>query len=419
MKYLWLALVAWLAVGCMPASSTASGPAFVHPNFPYAVTYDDDENKSVMGEEWRLETYRRKDKATASSPTELERKADFEAAYEFDFNDDDKTDAKAKLPIPDLLFVNKRTSARLELVTILLDNHTAAKELRVLLNDIVDSGSGTRSLFVGFGRTAAGIEKRYASRLLDSQEAFLGGQKGLVATIEQVDLDKREIDPKTRGRKSRLFLLRAPFAYYATETSVVSTPGSPSSSSATSSTSSGASGSTASLKSDYHRYSVLMLVEYSNSPDDYEAQYPEFLRLLNKIHPLSDERLLGYLALQASRCASAGTKSSELSIEVSPVGASSARASAGFDVMCLSDAISNYKFAATGETRVVSGSFDFSKPIPAPEWFTHGEYNEELPAPASEAPPAPPASDAPAAAPAPAAPAEGTPAAPPAAQPGG
>jgi hypothetical protein len=42
----------------------------------------------------------------------------------------------------------------------------------------------------------------------------------------------------------------------------------------------------------FHRYRVLLLVEYTNTPEDFEVQYPEFVRLLNKMHMLTDAMLL-------------------------------------------------------------------------------------------------------------------------------
>lgn len=381
MKYLLLVLCAWLAVGCTPAS-TANGPALVHPHFPYAVSYDDEAEKSVMGDQWRLATYSYKAKAAPDDATEIERKRGFEATYELDFNGDDKTDARAILPIPDLLFVNKRSDARLEVVTLLLDARSADEDLRALVGDIVKGGNGMRSLFVGFGRARGDVEKRYATKLLDVQEASLGNQKGVVATLDQVELDEAEADPKAPGRRSRLFLMRAPFSYYVSE-----------SVGATSAT--GAFG-TAKLRD----YPVLLMVEYSNTTDDYERQYPEFLRLLGKLHILSEERLLAYLAGQVAHCNQTHAKDAELSFDVSPVGDASAHATLGFDGVCLSNAVANYHFIASGEARVVSGKFDFSKPIPKPEWLEQSEYQEQRApaaptAPASEEPAAPTPAEAP------------------------
>jgi hypothetical protein len=396
-KYLLLVLCAWLAVGCTPAS-TANGPALVHPIFPYAVSYGDEAEKSVMGDQWRLATYRYKDKASPGDSTEIERKRGFEAAYELDFNGDDKADTRIILPIPDLLFVNTRSDAKLEVVTLLLDAASADKDLRALVSDVVEGGSGMRSLFVGFGRARGDVEKRYASKLLDVQEASLGKQKGVVATLEQVDLDDAQADPKAPGRRSRLFLIRAPFSYYVSE-------------------SAGAASTTgASSSAKLRDYPVLLMVEYSNASDDYERQYPEFLRLLGKLHLLSEERLLAYLAGRVAHCNQTHAKDAELSLDVSPLGDASPHTTLGWDGVCLSNAVANYHFIASGEARVVRGKFDFSQPIPKPAWLGQSEYQEQR-APAA---PAAPARDAPATAAAPTdSAAEAAPEAPAAPHPGG
>jgi hypothetical protein len=52
-----------LLVGCAQGSTTA-GSALIHPAFPYAVTYDDEEKKSVLGDDWKLENYRRREQSS-------------------------------------------------------------------------------------------------------------------------------------------------------------------------------------------------------------------------------------------------------------------------------------------------------------------------------------------------------------------
>jgi hypothetical protein len=361
MKY-GLALVLLIGLstlGCMRGGSTASGSALVHPNFPYAVAYDDEAEKSVLGNEWRLENYRRKEpRPGAVTATDIERKAGYDTTYGFDFNDDDVADKKRELPYPDLVFVHKRTNARLEVATVLLDDRLGDKELRVLLNNIVESGNGTRSLFVGFGRVAAGVQKRFASRLLDSQEAALGDNKGLVATIERADLDQLQLNPKARWRRSRLFLMHAPFDYYLAEGHE-----------------SGVAAERDTAK--YHKYRVLVLVEYSNTPEDFEAQYPEFVRLLNKMHPLSDSMLMAYLAQPLSGCKGHEQKAT-VKVSVSPVGRADVFASEGIDLRCSEGVVTPYAFAATGTRRQLATQFDFSK-SPKPSWLTQALYTEQRP----------------------------------------
>jgi hypothetical protein len=55
----WWVGLGTLLVGCAQGSTTA-GSALIHPAFPYAITYDDEEKKSVLGDDWKLENYRRR-----------------------------------------------------------------------------------------------------------------------------------------------------------------------------------------------------------------------------------------------------------------------------------------------------------------------------------------------------------------------
>jgi hypothetical protein len=352
---LWfVVLLSGLSAGCLGTGNATAGSALLHTEFPYAVTYDNEQEKSLLGDEWALESYR---KVTAPDKSiSLERKQGNETKYEFDFDDDDKQDASARLPNPDLVLVSKKTNARIEVSTVLLDKRLANKELRVLLSNIVDSGAGTRALFVGFGKAAVGVEKRFASRLLDSGPATLDGNTGLVATVEHADLDQLELNPAARWRRSRLFLVHAPFVYFAA-----------------------APRHEGQAKTTYHEYRVLLLVEYSNTPEDFEAQYPELLRLLNKIHLLTDDELLSYLAEPLAKCGK-GTAAS-LTLKISEVGQASIEAFEGLDTLCASPIVDTYRFAAKGEPRTVVHKYDFSKSL-KPAWLNDQGYVEERKSPA-------------------------------------
>lgn len=392
-KYSWtwrwdvarLGLVASLLVGCATGSTTA-GSALVHANLPYAVTYDDERAKSVMGEDWTLETYRVASKS-ADGASELERKDGYTTDYDFDFDDDDKGDSTETLPYPDLLFVNKKTDARLEVTTVLLDKRLAKKKLKVLLGNIVESSSGTRSLFVAAGKSAAvGVEKRFAMRIVDTSEATLGSQKGLVATLESSDLDQVELDSKAVASRSRLFLVHAPFDYLVSEGVNLLT-----------------SDATKEAKPKVHRYRVLLVVEYRNTPEDFEASYPDFLRLLGKIHLLTDDMMIELLAEPLSKCRM--SKTAKLKLDVSATGKVSISERSGFEEYCVGF-VESYRFAGTGEARQIEHAYDFDKPL-KPAWLTVNGYVEQraaaepTPIPAAPADPSatPPTSEPPSEAP--------------------
>jgi len=379
----------WLGLGCYPTVSTAGGSALVHTHFPYAVTYQDENTKSVLGEDWLLENYRIGHEQNDGSLTSangssalmnsslasadgspaardgsltLLRKEGYTFKYEFDFDDDDKTDATEQLPAPDLLLLHRKTNARLVVSTVLLDKRYADKELRVLLNNIVDNDSGTQSLFVGFGRVGLGVQKRYASKLIDSSEATLGGTKGLVATIERADVDQLQLNANARWRRARVFMMHLPFDYYVQ----------------------GVPNGTLALAAD-HKYGVLLLVEYTNTPEDFEAQYPDFLRLMNATHVLTDDMLLEYVGKPLAKCGNNPGRTT-LSVWISALGAPSVQDAGELDSICASGVISSYRFAG-GEKRKVEHRYDFSKSL-RPAWLDAGGYQEQRvkEAPVKEAP---------------------------------
>ena len=310
-------LLVWLGgalAGCAPGS-TAAGSALVHSKFPYAVTYDDERTKSILGSEWTLENYRRVEPDRQHPElVAIERKKGYETTYRFDFNDNGQADGSEAFPNPDLLLVSRKTEARIEVSTLLLDKRLADKELRVLLNNAVESASGTLSLFVGFGSVAVAGSQRFASRLIDSQEVQLGSEKGLVATIERANLDQLQLNPNARWRRSRLFLMRAPFSHF------VAAP-----------------------SGNFEPYRVLLLVEYSNVPEDFEAQYPEFLRLMNKIHLMDDDMLVSYLTEQLASCSKDKTDVTSLVVDITSDGKPVVRAAVNLPKRCAQEVIAPYR----------------------------------------------------------------------------
>lgn len=381
MKYTWVQVVralnggvfALVVSGCA-VSTTTAGPALVHPNLPYAVAYDDTKTKSVLGDDWILENYRTASTSSNGTAT-LERKEGYTLDYELDFDNDDKTDMSVTLPLPDLLLLSRKTNARLEVSSVVLDERLGDKTLQNLLESVLSAQTGSRALFVAAGNKAAiGVQKRYAARAIEVSEASLGPHKGLVATVERADLDQVELDKSARSRRSRLFLLRAPFDYYAVESQIFTTDGAP-------------------TKPKTHRYRVLLIVDYENSPADFEAQYPDFLKLMNKLHVLTDDMLLDLLTEELAKCSN-GTPA-QVELEIGPDGIASFAERTGFIPECEAFA-SSYPFPATGSERRVTRKYDFSKPR-RPAWLGQGSYSEQRSAPAETPAPSPADPPAPAA----------------------
>lgn len=379
-KYTWVKVVralgaglfAVVASGCA-VSTTTAGPALVHPSLPYATAYEDTKTKSVLGDDWILENYRTASTASDGTAT-LERKEGYTLDYELDFDNDDKTDMSVTLPMPDLLFLSRRTNARIEVSTVLLDQRLGDKELQNLLESLLAAQTGSRARIVAAGkREAISVQKRYASRAVEVSEASLGPHKGLVATVERADLDQVELDANARSRRSRLFLLRAPFDYYAVESQIFTTDGAPSKPPKT------------------HRYRVLLIVDYENSAAEFDAQYPDFVKLMNKLHVLTDDMLLDLLTEELAKCSS-GTPA-QVALDIGPDGIASFGERSGFIPECPAFA-SSYPFPATGSERHVTRKYDFSKPR-RPAWLDQGSFSEQraaptgAPAPTPADPPAP------------------------------
>jgi hypothetical protein len=360
LKCIWglLAGAMFGLVGCVPTSNF-KGPAYMHEQHAYMVSYDKATNQQVMGDEWILDNYRRGETTPGSSPNTLSRKdaPEYMTLYSFDLDDDGKYEDKEKLPAYDLLFKHRKTNAQIWVSTIPLSRETAEKELRVLLDNYVDAMSGSGAVVFKLGTGIAVDEKRFSARLVEKTPVKMSGKEALAATIEVANVDQLKLSPDARREKARIVLVRPDFRILRERMGQKPVP-----------------------------FRVLMVVGYSNGPEDFDAQYPEFERFLGKIHLLTDEQVMELAAADLEACANNPHQSSTLEMLVRPHGSLkiNRQATSNLEQMCASEAFAALHFPLMDEERTVKHVYDWSKP-PKLKWLTEATYEEpDAPAAASD-----------------------------------
>lgn len=351
-----------LITGCT-GTSNFSGPAYAHEVHPYVVTYDDQTARSLLGPEWILDNYQRVPPAYEGGEAELKRKdtSEYTADYAFDLDDDGTYEDKEELPRFDLLFKHRKTNAEIWLSTVPLSREYSDKELRLLVDNYVDAMSGSGAVVFKLGEGAGVEAKHYSARLLEQSEAKLSGFDALAATIEIANVDQLKLSPDARKEKVRVVLSR-PNLWLVRER----------------------------MPKPSVRYRVLMVVGYSNSPQDFEAQYPEFERFVGKIHVLSDEQALDLVGLTLQECKS-GAASSTVVVKVYKNGDASLKKSANLDEFCANGVVGGRHFQR-GSERELERTYDWSKAALPPSWLHESSYSESRP-PSGDAPPAEVASE--------------------------
>jgi hypothetical protein len=124
-------------------------------------------------------------------------------------------------------------------------------------------------------------------------------------------------------------------------------------------------------------FRVLMVVGYSNGPEDFDAQYSEFKRFLGKIHLLTDEQVMDLVAPDLEACAGNPHQSSTLEMLVRTSGSLKIKKqeTSNLDQMCASEAFSAVHFPLHDEERTVKRTYDWSKPKKL-TWLSDSTYEE-------------------------------------------
>lgn len=344
-----ITLGALLSASCAKPAAFR-GPAFGNENHAYAVTYDDAYNQMILGPDWILDNYQRTPARKKGDPDTFTRKVgnEYTSVAKFDLDDDGTYEDTVKLPSYDFLFKNRKTNAQIWVSTIPLSRDLGDKELRVLLSNYVDLASGAGAVVVNFGLGGMTVSggKRFSARLLEKAEAQLMGQAALAGTIETADIDQLKLSPDARWEKTRVVLVKPEFRFGRGDA----------------------------------RFRVLMIAGYSNNPEDFDKQYPEFKRLLSKVHLLTDAQVLALLTQGMQSCARTVKKLSTLVVVVDSVGKAKATSVVNLATTCATKLLQRQGFPATGVARSFSYTYDWSKPLSF-AWLSQGAYSEVEPEP--------------------------------------
>jgi hypothetical protein len=363
--------VALMSGGCATKTSFR-GPAYQHEEHAYAVAYDDAKRLQILGDEWILDNYRRVPAKTAEEPDSLVRKttSEYLTSYSFDLDDNGSFEDKVKRPAYDLLFKNRRTNAQIWLTTIPLSRELADKELRVLLNNYVENISG--SGFVVFDLGASHSGKRFSTRVVERGDAELSGKPALVATVEVANVDQLELSPNARRDQVRIVMTRPEVRMVRGKKGDGSVDG-------------------------RVPFRVLLIAGYSNDPEDFEKQYPEFKRFLGKIHLLTHSQAMDLLQPALQPCVLDGTRAGNLVLAIDAMNEVKVESVENLSPECAAKVVAQQPFPFMGKARHVKRRYDWSKPI-ITDWLSQPSYEESQ----REPPAAEPIVDTPAPPPAPA-----------------
>jgi hypothetical protein len=271
-------------VGCGPSATGAfDDKGYQHAKFGYRVdaTHASDPeiaNGSLLGSNWKLDNF------YFGETNSLVQKSSeqYRTEYDFDTNDDGKSDFSHEDFLYDLRFKHLQHDAVIWLRTIPISDDLRDKELRVLMQRYVDEVSGAGFEAVKLGPTTTLIrEKRFGASIVDRGPFKLAGQDAYETTFDVANVDEIAVNPSARRVRVRIVLVRTPFEYAAKPKR-----------------NNGLKGA---------KYSVLMLAGYANLPEDFATDEKAFQQLLDHTS-IGGKRGTTAVALESSPNAAADAK---------------------------------------------------------------------------------------------------------------
>ncbi|MGC4087570.1 MAG: hypothetical protein QM756_06695 [Polyangiaceae bacterium] len=233
----------------------------------------------LLGDGWWLDNYFEQNGKMAPKTS-----AAYKTKYLLDSNGDGATDVRESALLYDLRFKHRQRDAVIMLRTFPIDRDQKDKDLRVMMQGLVDEVAGGGYEAVTVQRDAPTDpkvrveEKRYAATIVDRGEATLAQQPAYWATVDLANVDQLRLTPDARRVRIRAVLAKTPYAFQATMGST------------------GNKGGPA--------YPVLMLAEYISLPEDFDKDLPEFDDFLQRV---AIAGVAGYAAAAAPAPVAAST----------------------------------------------------------------------------------------------------------------
>ena len=252
-----LAVVVGL-VGCRPQMpTTLLADRMVQDEFGYAVTYVGGDASAILGEDWRLDNYVWLE-ASARKPQWVQKRGPgYVVNRSYDLDGYGERDWESRnFPVYDLRLTHRHTDGVVWLRSHPLSAELKDKELRVLAQRFVDASSFTRTSLVqldeGDGPIHA-VEERWAAVLRSGQDCKVAGAPAYRADFEVYDVDRAQAGGKAPQVRVALVLVDPGFV------TLVGPP------------------------DDQRGFDTVLVAGYSNRPEDFDADAPDFEALLQHV----------------------------------------------------------------------------------------------------------------------------------------
>lgn len=184
---------------------------YQHPKLPYAVNYLGGSSKAFIGPDWMLDNFRVGD----GDPVGPKTGPGYLTTRSYDYNDDGEFETTHEEVFYDLLFIHRRTDARIALQSIPVATKFEHRELGVMARRWVESVSGTEEVLVEWGPRGpiGAVSQHFTARTLGERPCSIDRHEAYAIEYEIADVDELRLNPLGRWRRVRLVLIRTPYRY--------------------------------------------------------------------------------------------------------------------------------------------------------------------------------------------------------------
>lgn len=263
-----LAALTFALLACAPAAqsfriATLQNGTFHHVTYDYSVVVQP--TGRLMSEDWRLDNY-----APSPTSTGLGRPKvtdPYVSTMGLDDDGDGDYEVQVRIPTYDLLFKHRRDDGVIFLSTFPVSQHAGDRELSIMLRDFVESAALSGQITHKHGDRTVRTSSPMASRILASRPVMVRGFPAHEVIFEVANVQQLELTPSARWERGHVVVVRAEMVFNREQSQrSLRVPGA-------------------------HRriesttfYPVLMVIGYSNHPDEFDSHYDDFQEFLGRIH---------------------------------------------------------------------------------------------------------------------------------------
>jgi hypothetical protein len=239
---------ALLFAACATTPGSFRPDGFHHEHVPYEVRYADAGKRSFVSADWQIDNYVNK-----SGTLEPKMGEGYKTRRVIELFDEEAK--PVEVYAYDLRLTHRRDNGTIWMRAEFLPPRHAQRDLDSLIKNYVENLSGT-GIFASYLVPTTLQTRTHAAAIVETRDLEISGFPAREAIIDIANVDRLKLDPTSRSARLRLVLIDTPYTIVRHDPRAGTT----------------------------QRARCIVVAAYSNDPDRFEAENPDFDRFLTAIH---------------------------------------------------------------------------------------------------------------------------------------